>query len=149
MTVHDLTDIRRRATIYSDWLKARKNAAYAPGDVPENMRPGAVDAIPTNEEFEQIKLADWQAERHNPTPGKWVGYLSADRKTITTGPGTPIARIVSITSRKCRDWTTDERGSFRAVGTNGIVYVGTHNGTGMWARLRPAKKNGQPIILSV
>jgi hypothetical protein len=44
---------------------------------------------------------------------------------------------------------TDERGSFRAVGTNGLVYVGTHNGPCMWARLRPAKKNGQPIILSV
>jgi hypothetical protein len=116
-------------------------------DLPPNMLPGAVDAIPTNEEFDQIELADWQAERHNPTPGKRVGYLSADRKTIATWRGTPIARIVSLTSRKCRDWTT--RGSFRAVGTNGIVYVGTHNGTGMWARLRPAKKNGQPIILSV
>jgi hypothetical protein len=104
---------------------------------------------PTNEITEQIELADWQAERHNPQPKKWVGYLASDRATINTWLGTPIARIERLTSRECDSWMTDERGSFRAVGTNGLVYVGTHNGPCMWARLRPAKKNGQPIVLSV
>lgn len=70
-------------------------------------------------------------------PARYIAYLSSDKKRIVTWMGDTIAVVTSMRSRKVRDsYVTDDRGSFWAKGINGVVYYGTHNGAGMFCRMR-------------
>lgn len=60
---------------------------------------------------------------------------------ITTWTGETLAHVTRITSRReRRGFTTDTRGSFWARGIDGRVYYGTHNGAGMYCRMRLSKR---------
>lgn len=59
---------------------------------------------------------------------------------ITTWMGETLAEVTSITTRRARGWMTDECGSFWARGIDGRIYYGTHNGSGMYCRMRLSKR---------
>ena len=53
-----------------------------------------------------------------------------------------IAVVTQIETRKKpfgQGFLSSVKGTFRAIGTNGVSYLGTHNGPGVFCRLRPAK----------
>ena len=71
---------------------------------------------------------------------RYVAYLTLNRDggySITTWTGETLATVTSIKSRpNRRGFTTDTRGSFWARGIDGRLYFGTHNGAGMYCRMR-------------
>ena len=69
----------------------------------------------------------------------YIAYLSRSL-TITTWTGDKLADVIAIKNRReRRGHTTDVRGSFWARGIDGRLYYGTHNGEGMYCRMRLAK----------
>jgi hypothetical protein len=88
---------------------------------------------------------------------KYSAYLTRDTKPetildtrsmagahrITTWTGDTLALVTAIKFRRERNsFNTDTRGSFWARGIDGRLYFGTHNGVGMYCRMRLAKNQG-------
>ncbi len=67
--------------------------------------------------------------------------------TITTFTGDKLADVIAIkhNRRERRGYITDVRGSFWARGIDGRLYYGTHNGKGMYCRMRLAKDQSKRI----
>ncbi len=77
----------------------------------------------------------------------YIAYLSADRKQVHTWTGDKLADVITIKNRReRRGYTTDVRGSFWARGIDGRLYYGTHNGEGMYCRMRLAKDQSRGCI---
>jgi hypothetical protein len=86
-----------------------------------------------------------------PVGQSYLAYLVCDaavpliaerigRYRITTWTGETLARVTAIKSRRNRrGYMTDTIGSFWARGIDGRVYYGTHNGAGMYCRMRVSK----------
>jgi hypothetical protein len=71
---------------------------------------------------------------------KYSAYLTCDADgthRITTWTGETLATVIAINSRRdTRSYVTNTRGSFWARGIDGRLYFGTHNGAGMYCRMR-------------
>jgi hypothetical protein len=92
----------------------------------------------TNEEKSKAEVAAFIAQPL-PRGESYVAYLSNDKR-IVTWMGDTLAEVTRITSyRPVRNPTTNERGSFWCIGVDNRTYYGTHNGTGMYCRMRLAK----------
>lgn len=142
-SAEEAKDVRRRVAALRRWLG--KRSSYRPEELPPRFRPDGKDRVPTNEELTRVELRDWLAEpERKGGPGKWMAYLARDsegRAVVTTFTGAILAYVSSLRTRPAPlgSWLSSERGTFRAIGTNGVEYVGNHNGEGIYCRLRPAK----------
>jgi hypothetical protein len=76
---------------------------------------------------------------------RYDAYLSSDGTRITTWMGDTLAQVTHITAKARGRFTPDKRGHYWARGINGGIYHGTHNGPGMWARMRLAKHQPKNI----
>ena len=126
--------IRARDAAIRQWLGHR--TIYCAGELPATLAPA-----PKNEERSQAEVIEFVSQKLEPGVS-YVAYLSSDRMQITTWIGDPLAFITCISSRRVRrSWLTDERGKFRARGIDGRDYYGTHNGAGLYCRLRLRTSN--------
>jgi hypothetical protein len=147
MTREQRDDVWRRAAHLRRWADRKfgkgRGFGYRPEELPPSMRPGGRNAVPTNDELSAAELFDFMADDEK--PGRWIGYLArcvTGGYKVTNSCGEWLATIPPhhITFRPWRKgYTTNTRGTFRATGRNGVEYVGTHNGVGVFCRMRPAK----------
>ena len=117
--------IRARDRAIRQWLGRR--TGYRPEELPPELSPA-----PTNAERSRAEVIEF-LNCHVEPRAPYVGYLSSDRKRITTWVSDCLANITAINSRKVRaSWLTNERGTFSATGIDGREYRGRHNGPGMY-----------------
>ena len=128
------------------WMRRTgRGNSYMPADVPpyieriENEARGKAEAVLFITDplaYGQSYTAYLRAEQ----PGDCRNGFSAPYGVISTWAGDKLAIVTRIRSRpERRGFTTDGRGSFWAVGIDGRWYYGTHNGRGMYCRMRLAK----------
>lgn len=128
--------IRAREAAFNKWLASRNS--WHPEDVPAYLMPEL-----TNEERGFAERVTFCTEplAYGQTYG---AYLSDDRKHITTWVGETLATVTAERHRRVYNtYTTNERGSFHAVGIDGRHYHGRHNGTGCHCTMRLDKH--QPV----
>ena len=131
---------RYRDAMLRAWMRrTKRDNSYRAEDVP------AYITVPTNEQRSAQELVEFVTKplAHGKS---YVAYMAPGRMRITTWMGEMLAYVTHIKSRPNRcGYTTSERGSFWARGIDGRLYYGTHNGPGMYCRMRLAKK--QPWVV--
>jgi hypothetical protein len=133
--------VRYRDAMLRAWMsRTGRGNSYRTEDVPSYID------IPTNEERSQAEVYGFTM-RPLPHGESYMAYLSGNAEkgkgyqgAITTFMGDVLAHVTRITSYRVTDSpTTNERGSFWAIGIDGRTYYGRHNGRGMYCRMRLAK----------
>lgn len=138
--------VRYRDAMLHAWLKTtgrvdKKGASsYDPADLPAYLTGGY---LPTNEDRSRAEVILFKA---NPLPHgqTYFAYLAGNETDgwyVSTFTGEMLARITKLTRRVVSNsWMTNCRGSFWAVGVDGRLYRGHHNGLGMYLHMRLAKQ---------
>lgn len=128
-------EVRRRDVAFDTWLKSR--TSYRKSEI-----PAYIDA-PTNEERSRAEVIEFLANPPQPGEPSYTAYISErNGKTyVTTFMGDVLAHVTSITRSRGVFGSRTSGGTFRATGYDGRRYYGTHNGVGMYCRLR-ARKGG-------
>jgi hypothetical protein len=132
--------VHYRDAMIRAWAKRsghmRKNGAisYRPEELPDYIDP------PTNEDRSRAEVLLFTL-RPLPYGVSYTAYLSSDSPRIVTWMGDTLAKVTSIKYRKApgRSSLSDWCGSFWARGIDGRIYYGTHNGRGMYCRMRLAR----------
>jgi hypothetical protein len=130
-------DVRSRDERLMDYCRERGFTNSKTGWT--SYRPEQVEHLnpPTNEERSRAEVIEFAT---TPPADTYVAYLSADRQRITTWTGETLATVGDITRRRVRgSCVIDEAGTFIADAIDGRRYRGTHNGPGMYCRMRPFK----------
>lgn len=94
------------------------------------------DVDARNRETSAREVRDFKA-RTEPVP--YTAYLSSDGKRITTWMGETLATIASVGKPAQAFGNRDKLTPFRAIGIDGRVYYGRHNGPSMSLVMRPLK----------
>lgn len=132
--------VRWRDAMIRAWCKrtgrmdSSGGCAHSARDIPAHYD------VPTNEERSHAEVLRFTVlEPMAFDSPSWCAYLSNDRR-ITTWTGETLANVTKLTSyRVVSGHLTDSRGSFWCIGIDGRTYYGTHNGVGMYCRMRLAK----------
>jgi hypothetical protein len=129
--------VRYRDAMIRAWMRRTgRGNSYKPEDLPQGYD------VPTNEERSRAEVLRFTVlEPMTHGSPSWTAYLSNDKR-ITTWTGETLANVTRITSYRAVSnpvLKIPSRGSFWAVGIDGRWYYGTHNGTGMYCRMRLAK----------
>jgi hypothetical protein len=131
--------VRYRDAMIRAWCKRTGRMDKSGGCTYDQADLPAYYDVPTNEERSHAECLLFSVvEPMTRGSRSWLAYLSNDRR-ITTWMGETLANVTRLTSyRVVRGALTDSRGSFWAIGIDGRTYYGTHNGTGMYCRMRLA-----------
>ncbi len=140
--------VRYRDAMISSWAKRTGHAdaqgwvSYHPSELPGHYE------VPTNEERSRAEVIEFKLkplQRGEPYSA-YLSHiegpdLSPNTYRITTWTGETLAVVTAMKSRRVRNSSlTDTRGTFKAKGIDGRTYYGTHNGTGMYCRMRLKSK---------
>jgi hypothetical protein len=130
--------VHYRDAMIRAWAKRsghmRKNGAmsYRPEELPDYIDP------PTNEDRSRAEVLLFTL-RPLPYGVSYTAYLSSDSPRIVTWMGDTLATVTWIKYREAAYGRCSGGGSFWARGIDGRIYYGTHNGRGMYCRMRLAR----------